>query len=55
MRAVDKRINQIGKEATILHYENIIKTLSDSTNFEDICKVSSAEVALMYIRGELES
>lgn len=53
IKLADELVSKLGKEEAIKVFENLIKDKGKPKNFEEICKISSWEIAIMHINGEL--
>ena len=46
-------VSKFGKEEAIKIFEKFINDNGKPKNFEEICKISSWEIAIMHINGDL--
>lgn len=53
IKLADELVSKFGKEEAIKIFEKFINDNGKPKNFEEICKISSWEIAIMHINGDL--
>lgn len=55
IKYANELVDKLGKEEAIKVFEERIKNIGEPKNFDEICKISSWETAILHIKGEINN